>query len=306
MNVAMATPAPHESLVRCAELARAHSTTFAWGARAFPADERRAVLAIYAACRAGDDAVDEAPAGADPAARLAAWWAGIERAYAGTPTAGDAREEALAWVLSRYQVPFDAFSELHLGLQSDLARSRVETLDELMLYCRRVGGVVGWMITPIAVEHATPEMQRDALALGEAMQLTNILRDVGEDLRLGRLYLPAQALHRYGVREDDLQAGRVTDAYVGLLRHLARRADRLYRQAWRSIPRLEGRAALAVGLAADQYRGILGTLRRNGYDNLTRRASLTHAQRLALVPLAAARVMDGRRRAARLGRGGRP
>lgn len=310
MSVAMARPAPHDALARCAELARAHSTTFSWGARLFPAPERRAVLAVYAACRAGDDAVDEAPPGTDPAARLAAWWAGIERAYAGAPAGGDAREEALAWVLERYEVPFEAFRELHLGLLSDVGRERIETVAELMRYCRRVGGVVGWMIVPIATGRdraalRRDALRRDALALGEAMQLTNILRDVGEDLRRGRLYLPREMLDRHGVREEELRAGVVTDRYVALVRSLARRAERRYRQGWRSIPRLGGRPALAVGLAAEQYRAILGKLQRNGYDNLTRRASLTRVERLALAPIAAARVVGGRVRPARPGPGAR-
>lgn len=300
MNRRRPSPAERRALAHCVAVARSHSTTFTWGARLFPLEARLAVQAIYAVCRVGDDAVDEAGSGDDLAAELMAWWQGIERAYAGTPAPDRPLETALAWVLERHDVPFTAFRELCLGLQSDVERSRVETYEELMRYCRRVGGVVGAMIVPIAVKGRPVDetLREDALALGEAMQLTNILRDVGEDLhRHGRVYLPTEALRHHGVRVDELREGRVTERYVELMRDVMERADRLYAQAWRSIPRLGGRSSLAVGLAALHYRGILGKLQRNGYDNLTRRARLNRAERLVLAPATASRVYGHRLRA---------
>ena len=118
------------------------------------------------------------------------------------------------------------------------------------------------------------------------MQLTNILRDVGEDLRMGRCYLPRELLAKHGVTRSDLSAGVVTPGYVALLEELSEHASALYRQGWQGIPKLNGVAATAVGVAALNYEGILQKLRQNGFDNLTRRAYLRPVERLVLIPKA--------------------
>lgn len=282
------------ALEHCARITRAHSGTFYLGSRLLPPSQRRAVLAVYAVCRFGDDAVDETPIAADAWARLDGWWKHVRNAYAGTPDPQQPLEVALAWVLESHDVPIAAFQELRLGLNTDLGRPKLATMDDLMLYCSRVGGVIGWMIAPVVGYRGGDATLRDALALGQAMQLTNVLRDVGEDLRRGRLYLPADAMRRHGVSTSDLFGGRVTDAYVALLEELVATADGLYRQGWYSIPRLRGTAPLAVGTAALAYQKILTKLRRNGFDNLTRRAHLEPVERVALVPVTAVRV-SGRR-----------
>jgi phytoene synthase len=134
-----------------------------------------------------------------------------------------------------------------------------------------------------------------ALALGNAMQLTNVLRDVGEDLRMGRCYLPADLRAKHGVDLEDLRAGRVTPGYVALLEELGAHANALYREGWRGIPRLYGVAALGVAVAALNYEGILRKLRQNGYDNLNRRAFLRPVERVALIPRAVVSVVAGGR-----------
>ncbi len=284
---------PQRALRACVELTREHSSTFFLGSRVFGTDKRRAVSAVYAVCRTGDDAVDEAAGPDDARRRLAAWWAGLERAYDGRPDPGSTTEVALRWVLDRYDVPMSAFDELRLGFETDLAVSRVETSDELMTYCRRVAGVVGLMIAPIAGYDGGDQTLGAAVALGEAMQLTNILRDVGEDLRRDRCYLPAELMDAHGVSLDDLREGIVTPAYVALLGHLAQLADERYRRGWTGIPQLHGAAGLAVGVAALNYEAILRKLRQNRYDNLSKRAYLRPYERVALIPRAALTVWSG-------------
>lgn len=281
------------ALRACVELTRRHSSTFYLGSRLFGTHKRLAVSAVYAACRTGDDAVDEAHGPADAEARLAAWWAGIERAYQGSPEPSAASEVGLAWVLERHAVPLAAFDELRLGFESDLARVRIESTDELLIYCRRVAGVVGLMIAPIAGYDGGDRTLRAAVALGEAMQLTNILRDVGEDLRRDRCYLPVELLATHGVEIDALRAGIVTPGYVELVEEIAGLADGLYREGWTGIPRLHGVAGTAVGVAALNYQAILRKLRQNRYDNLTRRAHLRPIERIALIPRAAYTVWNG-------------
>jgi phytoene synthase len=284
--------ATREALRACVALTRRHSSTFHLGSRLFRADKRYAVSAVYAACRTGDDAVDEARGPADAAARLDAWWAGIERTYAGRPGPA-AAELGLRWVLDRHDVPKSAFEELRLGFESDLGMCRVETTDELLIYCRRVAGVVGLMIAPIAGYDGGEATLRAAVALGEAMQLTNVLRDVGEDLGRDRCYLPADRMAAHGVDVAELRGGTVSPGYVRLLEEIAGLANERYRQGWTGIPRLHGAAGTAVGVAALNYEGILRKLRQNRYDNLTRRAHLRPLERIALIPRAALSVWSG-------------
>jgi phytoene synthase len=236
-----------------------------------------------------------APSHAEASARLEAWWAGVMRAYSGTPDPEAAVEVGLHWVLSRYALPLQAFEELKRGLEHDLAwekgvaAGQVGTLpdeDALMAYCYRVAGVVGLLVAPIAGYRGGEATLACAVALGQAMQLTNILRDVGEDLRRGRCYLPMTLLERHGVSLDALRRGEISDGYRRLLEELAGRADALYADAWVGIPRLRGLSAGAVALAALNYQGILAKLRANGYDNLTRRAYLRRTERLATLPRA--------------------
>lgn len=275
-----------QAVAACARVTKEHSSTFYLGSRLFLGDKRRAVTVVYAVCRNGDNAVDEAPDAVTAERRLTHWWGGVERAYTGQPRSDDPAEVGLAWVLERFEVPFDAFRELHEGLTTDLTSPHFETDEELMLYCRRVAGVVGFMVAPIAGYRGGQETLDQALALGQAMQLTNVLRDVGEDLRRGRCYLPAEARARHGVDLDDLRRGMVTPGYVALLEELAERTHALYRVGWRGIPKLHGAARSAVSVAALNYEAIVRKLRQNGYDNLTRRAYLRPHERLALIPRA--------------------
>jgi 15-cis-phytoene synthase len=138
------------AIAYCTKMTKEHSSTFYLGSRLFSAQERKAVSVVYAVCRSGDDAVDEAHNQAQAFDNLRLWWEHIERVYAGQARTNQPLEVALSWVLKHYEVPKDAFEELYLGLDSDLRPQVYETLDDLMLYCRRVAGVVGWLIAPIA------------------------------------------------------------------------------------------------------------------------------------------------------------
>jgi 15-cis-phytoene synthase len=277
----------------CTKLTRNHSSTFYLGSRLFSPQERKAVSVVYAVCRSGDDAVDEAPNYSLAFDNLRLWWENVERAYTGQPRTSQPLELALCWVLENYDVPKQAFEELYLGLDSDLRPGPYETIDDLMLYCRRVAGVVGWLIAPIAGYRGGRETLEYALALGQAMQLTNILRDVGEDLEKGRCYLPKELLVKHEVVVSDLRAGQVNENYIALLEELADIASQLYRQGWRGIPRLKGAGKTAVGVAALNYESILTKLRQNNYDNLTKRAHLKTLERIALIPKAVYSVYGG-------------
>ena len=279
-----------DAILYCSKLTKEHSSTFYLGSRLFGAAERKAVSVIYAVCRSGDDAVDEAPTPELGKQQLGAWWTSLERAYSGTIDAENPLEVGLAWVLDNHDIPKHAFEELYLGLESDLSPQNLETLDDLMLYCRRVAGVVGLLIAPISGYRGGEATLQNALALGQAMQITNILRDVGEDLALGRCYLPKELLEKHGVDLELLRAGVITPEYIELLEDLAELTSKLYRLGWQGIPKLKGVAGAAVGVAAMNYEGILNKLRQNGYNNLTRRAYLRPIERVALIPRAVVSV----------------
>ncbi|WP_337844823.1 phytoene/squalene synthase family protein [Thermus sp.] len=256
-----------------AKVVRTHSATFYWGSLLFPKEERKGAWAVYAACRLGDDAVDRG--GGEGA--LQAWWKGVERAYGGRPRAE--WERGLAWALERWAIPKEAFAHMREGFLKDLGRVGLETEEELLLYCYQVAGTVGRMMTPIA--GGGKEVEEKAIRLGQAMQLTNILRDVGEDLGMDRVYLPRELLQRFGVELADLRRGRVTPQYRALLQHLEAKAQALYREGLSGLKGLRvGRAAIA--LAALQYQAILDKLRLQGYDNLSQRAHLKPWERLRL------------------------
>ncbi|GEM82817.1 phytoene/squalene synthase family protein [Meiothermus hypogaeus] len=260
------------------EIIRRHSATFYYGSLLFRGEARKGAWAVYAACRIGDDAVDES---ANPLADLNEWWAGIERVYAGLPR--EDWEVALAWALERWDIPHQAFADMKEGFLADLNPVRLETMEELYTYCYRVAGTVGLMIAPIGGAGAAGRSA--AIKLGQAMQLTNCLRDVGEDLALGRVYLPAELMHKHGVSIEDLRQGYIGPRYLGLMRELALEARRLYREGLGGLKYLQtGRGAIA--LAALQYQGILDKLELMGWDNLSRRASLSTYERVMLLPKA--------------------
>ncbi len=198
-------------------------------------------------------------------------------------------------MLDNYELPKAAFEELYLGFETDLLAQGFETMEQLMLCCRRVAGVVGWLIMPISGYRGGQETILNALALGQAMQLTNILRDVGEDLALGRCYLPRELVSRYQIDLADLHSGKITPNYIELIKELAHIAHSLYRLGWQGIPNLQGAAQFSVRVAALNYEGILHKLVQNRYDNLSQRAYLRRLERLALFPRALRSTRAGRR-----------
>lgn len=275
-----------EALRYCISLTKQHSSTFYLGSQLFAKKQRQAVSVVYAVCRSGDDAVDEVSCVVEGRERLELWWQQIENVYAGTIDTAQPLEVALAWVIESYDVPKEAFRELYLGLESDLSMPELITMDELMLYCRRVAGVVGFLIAPIAGYSGGAATLEQALALGQAMQLTNILRDVGEDFRRERCYLPKELLDKYQIDIDQLRAGHINSNYVALLQELFDMTHQLYRTGWQGIPKLKGMGSFAVGVAALNYEGILRKVEQNHYDNLNQRAYLRTPERLLLIPKA--------------------
>ncbi|HET7755029.1 MAG TPA: squalene/phytoene synthase family protein [Anaeromyxobacteraceae bacterium] len=271
----------------CWDILRFHGKTFHLMARLLGPTRGNGIAALYAFARTADDAVDVPAPGDTPERireRLRRMLVELRRAAAGEST--EPRWVVLGETIRRYAIPLQPFDDLVAGLLMDLDGARYRTFADLELYCYRVAGTVGLMITPVAgFEPGSPALE-DAKTLGTAMQLTNILRDVGEDLTLGRVYLPDEDLARFGMTRDDLAARRVDHRFRALMQFEIARARRLYDEGLALIPRLtKRRGRLAFQFAVDAYSGILGRIEDNDYDVFTRRASLSFGEKLGYVPM---------------------
>ena len=273
-------PATGDAVAYLAE----NSRSFRFAARLLPPGERDRVARVYAFCRVTDDLVDRpAPDGAE--ALLDEWIELSGRAYHGSPS-GLALLDRVMDEMREGGVPFHYAEELVEGMRMDLRGERYETLAELRLYTHRVASVVGLWLTRLAGVHDLRVLE-PAARLGHAMQLTNILRDVGEDLERGRLYLPAELLRAHSVDEGSLRAmhaGRepISGGYRALLDAVMEVAEADYAAAFAAIPELPRWFQPPVAVAARVYRGIHGAVRRNGYDNLRLRAHTGVAGKTAL------------------------
>lgn len=264
-----------------------HSRSFRFASRPLPRDEVRLVSGVYAFCRFTDDLVDGVVEEDVEilAARLEAWTHLVRGAYRGEPTGIPLLDEVMGET-ARRGVPVTYAQELIRGVTMDLEPGEFRDLQALRLYSYRVASVVGlWLTELFGVRE--PWVLSRAEAMGHAMQLTNIIRDVGEDLERGRLYLPLEVMAVHGVEREALEratrrAAPLPGGYPALLEELMGRAEADYRRAREGMGALPPFFARAVAVAGRVYEGIHREVRRNGYDNLTRRAYTSRWRKVAL------------------------
>ena len=240
-------------------------------------ERRRAITALYAFCREVDDAVDE-PSDASAARAALDWWRGeVVRLFAGEPQHPVTR--ALAPWLSTYAIGQAQLAEIMNGLEMDLTQTRYLDFAGLRLYCRRVAGVVGELSASI-FGYRNARTLEYADRLGLAFQLTNIIRDVGEDARKNRVYLPVDELKEHGVTAADIIDARHSDNFVRLMGFQAERARRCYDEALALLP-MEDRQAQRPGLVmAAIYRTLLDEIEDDGFRVLKQRTALTPVRKL--------------------------
>lgn len=271
----------------CELLTRKHAKTFSVASLLLPPEKRRATYALYAFCRVADDLVDVADRSADgggAAHRLVGHRRKLDLALQGEGSDPVFRE--LARAIEHYAIPAAPLYELLDGVASDLTRTRWGSWSDLLGYCEGVAGCVGEMCAsvmgvrggpayrPIAVGHAR--------SLGVAMQLTNVLRDIGEDARRGRCYLPTDELREAGLTPEDILDGSALvqrARWHAFMHHQVARARAYYELAAPGIGMLEADAQRCAVACATGYARILGAIERNGYDSFTRRASLGWGER---------------------------
>jgi phytoene synthase len=263
---------------QCEKITAQHSRTFSMASALLPSGKRRAARALYAFCRISDDLVDcQEP---DAPGKLMDW---RERSLCPHPAEDDL--VALAWAdtRARHRIPRRYAEQLIEGVSRDLTQNRYENFEELSAYCYGVASTVGLMamhIIGFAGRKAVPY----ALKLGVALQLTNILRDVGEDWRTGRVYLPQQELAEFGLSEEDLRYSRVNARWQAFMRFQIDRNRQLYAEAASGISLLERDGRFAIAAAADLYQAILDDIEAHQYDVFTRRAQVSTWRKLRRMP----------------------
>jgi phytoene synthase len=279
-------PAPElrAAYEECVRVTTVHSRTFYLSARLLPASKRQGIMALYAFCRVSDDLVDEAES-PGAAGRALDDWAALNQRVPLSPDGSQTNSVAAAWADTRrrYAIPSELPNDLIAGVRMDLTLKRYDTWDDLWLYCYRVASTVGLMsmyITGAQTMEAVPY----AVQLGVALQLTNILRDVGDDARAGRIYLPQEDLARFGYTEDMLLSGVRNRQFSNLMDFEIRRAHALYDAAWEGISMLPPDSRLAVAAAGTLYRGILRKITSSQYDVFHTRAHLTLSEKLRALP----------------------
>jgi 15-cis-phytoene synthase len=267
-----------QAYMRCEVVTREHSRTFHMASALLPAGKREAVRALYAFCRISDDLVDEG--GANRTEDLARWRQESLQAHPHPDNL-----VALAWAdaRARYGIPRQYAEQLLDGVAADIDHLRYQTFEELAHYCYGVASTVGLMSMHI-VGYANDDAIPFAIKLGVALQLTNILRDVGEDWQRGRFYLPLDEMAEFGLAEAELPISGDDPRWVAFMQFQIERTRQLYREALPGIGLLDPQGRFAIAAAAELYQGILDDIEANQYDVFNRRAHVSDLQKLRRLP----------------------
>ncbi|MGB7441024.1 MAG: 15-cis-phytoene synthase CrtB [Coleofasciculaceae cyanobacterium] len=285
-----------DSYELCRQITAKYSKTFYLGSLLMPEEKRQAIWALYVWCRRTDELVDGPQSALTTPETLDRWEEQLEAVFAGQ--AIDDFDVALVDALQRFPMDIQPFRDMIAGQRMDLYRSRYESFEDLSLYCYRVAGTVGLMSSavlgfdeslrtaPWIRRQDNQEPAEQAIALGIAKQLTNILRDVGEDARRGRIYIPLEDLALFNYTEKDLFNGVVDERWQELMRFQIQRARKYYAQAEKGIRELQRDSRWPIWAALMLYRGILDVIEHNQYDVFNKRAYVPQPNKLLYLPVA--------------------
>jgi len=276
--------ADHDRLItayqHCANITRQSSKTFYLASALLPPEKRRAARALYAFCRVTDDLVDRPNPGTDLLTELEAWRVRVQNTHL------DHEDPVLfAWAdaRQRFQIPPGYADQLIDGVRRDLTQNRYTNFAELAEYGYSVASTVGLMAMHI-VGYTGADAIPYAVRLGVALQMTNILRDVAEDWRYGRVYLPQDELLAFGLSDETLEAGRVTEGWREFMRFQIERNRMLYQESWAGICKLDPDGRFAITAAGALYSAILGDIQQHDYDVFSRRSHVGMVSKLARLP----------------------
>jgi len=256
----------------CQQKAAASGSSFYYSFLFLPPDRRRAITALYAFCREVDDVVDETAEPQIAAAKLAWWRSEVANLFAGNPQ--HPVTKALGVFTQKFSITSQRLNEIIDGMEMDLTQTRYLDWPGLERYCYRVASVVGLLAAGIFGYRDARTLDY-ARNLGIAFQLTNIIRDVGEDARKNRIYLPMAELKEFGVPAADILQSRQTPEFARLMEFEAARAREHYEKAMRALPKDDRKAQRPGLIMAAIYRALLDEIERDGFRVLTQRTSLT-------------------------------
>jgi phytoene synthase len=255
-------------------------TNFYYSFVFLPPQKRRAIEAVYAFARRGDDLVDSGLAPDEASRQIVCYRQALDACYAERGAAFDDPElAALAQSIREFKIPQQPFEDLILGLEMDLLGARYETFDDLSLYCYRVASTIGL----IAIEifgYTNPQTRDYAVNLGKALQLVNILRDIQSDAQRGRIYLPREDLDEFGVRPGELLSGVYHDPFIELMQFECDRARHLFGVARQFLPPQDRRAMVAAEIMAAIYWRLLARIQKRRYNVFGERVRLPALEKL--------------------------
>ena len=274
----------------CRSITRTHAKTFYMATRFLPYHKQRSIFAIYGLCRYLDDLVDEAEdlifqkkiSRVEVFEKLDSFKNKLINTYRGVEN-DDPILVAFADVLNRYNISIELPLTLLDGVSTDLTKNRYENFDELYDYSYKVASVVGLMTSEI-FGYKNKVALNHAIDLGIAMQLTNILRDIGEDLRRNRIYIPKDDLLKFKIKEEDLFAKTLSDNFIEMMKFQIERARHYYISAEKGIPMLNRDSRLPVMLAKENYSRILSKIEENNYQVFNQRAYLNSTEKFSILP----------------------
>jgi len=274
-----------------ATLTRRSRSNFYYAFLTLPRPRREALYAVYAFCRTVDDAVD---LGGDVAAQreaLRRWREDVARCFEPGPPPAHPIAGQLQAAVRAFPIPRAALEAIIDGCEMDLERVRYDTAEDLYPYCYRVASAVGLCCIEI-FGYTDPRARDYAVQLGTALQLTNIMRDVGADARAGRVYVPRQDLKEFGVGEEELIEGRYSDRFSRLMAHQAGRARQFYAAARASYPRVDARSLVAAEIMGRIYHALLQEIERRRFRVFDGRITVPARRKVAIAlrTWAAARV----------------
>jgi phytoene synthase len=263
----------------CQQKAAASGSSFYYSFLFLPPERRRAITALYAFCREVDDVVDECSDAQLARTKLAWWRMEIGKLSEGNPD--HPVTKALQPFTEKFQIGKERLNEIVDGMEMDLTQTRYLDFAGLERYCYHVAGAVGLLAAGI-FGYKNPQTLEYAKTLGTAFQLTNIIRDVGEDARKNRIYLPMDELKKFAVPAADLLQARYSGGFVELMKFQAARANVFYQKAFNALPAEDRRTQRAGLIMAAIYRATLAEIERDGFKVLTQRTSLTPLRKLWL------------------------
>ncbi|MDP8305394.1 MAG: phytoene/squalene synthase family protein [Candidatus Chlorobium antarcticum] len=282
--------APRDAYQHCRQIAKHHAKTFYLATLFLPKRLQNPIFAIYALLRTVDDLVDNAEEKLTKGTitretintLLEDWKTRLKACYAGE-TGSDPIMVAWNHTLESYPIAIEHPLELIEGVAMDIEFTPFETFDELYVYCYKVASVVGLMTSEI-FGYSDPAALRHAIDLGIAMQLTNILRDIGEDVDRGRIYIPLEDLERFGYSHEEFMQKTMNEKFRRLMQFQIERARNYYLSSDKGIPMLQKESRLAVALSSVNYSNILKSIEENNYDVFSQRAYRSLSQKLLTIP----------------------